>query len=357
MNLRNNWWLWNYIGGKESLNQLQLGLTPNQIENYITTFKDIYDNSWYDSIPENNREIILNKWFNFNCGIYSIIRIIRLGECVHYLRDKKGFNDESIIRLRDKDQFKSVSIELEYTSCFAQAGMELEMHPQLYSGKKAEGNLIINGKSIYYEIISQNTINYEKEERNYFFEIDDCLKENFESITAKIKFKSRDMYPQTKLAKLYKILNQHRPPFNYNDKDLEIHLMESEGISLTVEGAILNRRKILENWISRVYNKYKQLPSDSGGVIIANSSSLWNPKDIELIHETSWRKTKNGHKSRISGIIFSVRQLYGVPSISGGRLSFISPIIRINRYSKFDYSKEIRKMAEVISRFPDWIKF
>lgn len=59
---------------------------------------------------------------------------------------------------------------------------------------------------------------------------------------------------------------------------------------LTVKGIILNIQKFLENWINRVHNKYKQLPSKRGGVIIANSSRLWNPKDIELVCEIYWRK-------------------------------------------------------------------
>ena len=79
------------------------------------------------------------------------------------------------------------------------------------------------------------------------------------------------------------------------------------------------------------------------------------PQDIEVVLKTSWRETKEGQKSRIVGIIFCVRQLLGVPSISGEVVNFIKPHFLINPYSKFDYSKELEEMARIISMYPDWI--
>lgn len=38
------WWFWKRIGGKESLNRLQLKLEKQQIELYLNSFKEIFDN-------------------------------------------------------------------------------------------------------------------------------------------------------------------------------------------------------------------------------------------------------------------------------------------------------------------------
>jgi len=76
---------------------------------------------------------------------------------------------------------------------------------------------------------------------------------------------------------------------------------------------------------------------------------------IDVVLETSWRETKEGQKSRIAGIIFCVRQMLGVPSISGEVVNFIRPHFFINPYSKFNYSKELEEMARIFGIYPDWM--
>ena len=82
---------------------------------------------------------------------------------------------------------------------------------------------------------------------------------------------------------------------------------------------------------------------------------IWDPQDIDVFLETSWRETKEEQKSRIAGIIFCVRQMLGVPSISGEVVNFIRPHFFINPYSKFNYSKELEEMARIIGKYPDWM--
>lgn len=118
---------------------------------------------------------------------------------------------------------------------------------------------------------------------------------------------------------------------------------------------LVNIVKNLETWIKRVHKKYKQLPPDAGGIIIANSSNTWDPQDIDVVLKTSWRETKEGQKSRIVGIIFWVRHMLGIPSTSGGIVNFISLRFLINPYSKFEYSKELEEMAKVLGIYPDWM--
>jgi len=348
-----DWWIWKYIGEKESLNELGLNLTSEQIENFLSAFMEISDNDWYNGFSEEKRESILNRYFRFNCGPYSITWIIRLGECILNLRNIKGFDEEMEIRLKDKKQFESASIELDNSSCFLQAGMELEMQPSANS-KKADGKLVINDKTIFYEVINQDPEKYKKKERKYTLEIDDFLKEKFGSKGTFVRFKKRDLDADIKLEKLYNILEPIDPPFNYNDDDLEIQINDNNEES-TILGSILNRDKILENWIRNVHDKYDQLPINVGGVILANSSRLYDDEDIEIVQKTSWRKTKEGHKSRISGIIFCKRQMLGIPSISGERISFVSPLLLINKYSRFDYTDELKKIASALGSFPNWL--
>ncbi len=348
-----NWWIWDYIGDRDSLIKLGFNLTNEQIEQFLSAFIEIFNNDWYNSFQENKRERILNKYFLFNCGPYSITRIMRLGECIFNLRKISGFDREIITRLRDKKQFGSISTELDYSSCFAQAGMNLKLQP-LINSKKGDGQLIINEKSIYYEIIGQDSKEYKREEWRYSLRIFNYLKDKFGSKKTFIRFKKRDSGADIKLKKLFNILSGIIPPFNYNDDDLEIHIDEKDGGS-SILGDISNRKKRLENWIKKVHKKYKQLPANVGGVVIANSSSFWEHRDIEIVSKTSWRETKEGQKTRISGIIFCVRQMLGIPSVTGERLSLVFPRVLINKFSQFDYNTELVKMASAIGSFPNWI--
>ena len=353
--IENDWWIWNYIGERDSLNKLGLHLTTEQIENFLSAFMDIFNNDWYNDLPGEKRESILNWHFRFNSGPYSINWITRLGECILNLRNIDGFDDEMVTRLRDKKQLQSASIELDYSSCFAQAGMDLELQPSLNS-VKGDGKVVINENPIFYEIINQNPKEYQRKGREYSIKIWDFLKDKFDSKRTFIRFKKQNSDAEKKLEKLYRILKPVESPFNHENDDLEIHIADQNGGS-RIEGYILNREKNLETWIKRVHKKYKQLPPDVGGIIIANSSNIWDPQDINVVHKTSWRETKEGQKSRISGIIFCVRQMLGIPSISGGVVNFISPCLLINPYSKFDYSKELEEMARVIGMYPDWMKY
>lgn len=351
--IEDDWWIWDYIGERENLNQLNLNLASEQIENYLINFMDIWNNDWFNAFSDKRRDGILNRRFHFNCGSYSINWMIRLGECISYLRDVSGFDDEMINRLRNDNNFESAATELDYSSCFQQAGMELELQP-LIDSKKGDGKLTLNGRSIFYEVINQGSDKHKREEREIGLEIYDFLKEKFGTKRTLIRFKNRKPDADIKLEKLKNILKPVIPPFNYEDEDLEIQIMDYNGGS-TILGDILNREKRLEKWIKKVHKKYKQLPPNVGGVIIANSSRFWDPQDIEIVSKTSWRETKDSQKSRISGIIFCNRKMLGVPSLSGERINFVSPQILINPYSKFDYKNELKEMASAIGSFPDWM--
>jgi len=227
------------------------------------------------------------------------------------------------------------------------------MHPYINS-KKADGKLIINEKTIFYEVINQDPEEYMRKERKYTLEISNFLKDKFGSKRTFVRFKKRNMNTDVKIEKLYHILESANPPFDYEDYDIKIQIMDNDG-GLTILGDILNRDKILENWIRNVHDKYDQLPPNVGGVIIANSSSLWDDKDIKIVQKISWRKIKERYKSRISGIIFCNRQMLGIPSISGERIRFVSPLLLINKYSRFDYTDELKKMASSLGSFPNWM--
>ncbi|KKL25010.1 hypothetical protein LCGC14_2409610, partial [marine sediment metagenome] len=330
-----------------------LGLSSEQIDNFLNSFVEIFGIDWYNSIPEDKRDKFLNRCFYFNSGPYSLTWIIRLGECILNLKDIEGFDNEIITRLRDKKQFNSVAIELDYSSCLKQAGMELELQPAL-GPLKVDGKVIINKKPIFFEIISQSSEDFKRKERNYGFQIWDFLKNKYSSRATYIRFKKQDTDPKEKIDKLYNILESKNPPFNYEDNEMEIHIAENDG-GHTIEGSIMNREKYIRTWVKRVHKKYKQLPTNIGGIIIANSTSLWDPRDIDIVLNTSWRETKEGQKTRIAGIIYCTRQMLGVPSTSGERISFISPRVIINKFSKFNYTDELKAIANAISTFPNWM--
>ena len=255
--------------------------------------------------------------------------------------------------MRNKKQFKSVAIELDYSSCLTQAGMNLELQPVLNSGK-SDRRVIINGKPIFFEIISQDSEAFRKQNIKYSNEIFDFIKSRFNSKETYIIFKKRNSDPKAKIDKLYDKLKSKTPPFDYRDDDLQILISDKKG-GCRIEGSIINREENLITWVKRVLKKYRRLPSNIGGIIIANSSRLWDPQDIELVLNTSWRETKEGEKSRVAGIIFCVRQMLGVPSISGLSIKNVSSIAYINEFSKFNYTEELNAVAKAISKFPNWI--
>jgi len=216
-----DWWIWKYIGQRALLNNIGLKLSSEQIDNFLNSFMEIFDNDWYNSIPGEKREKILNWDFRFNCGPYSLTWIIRLGECLWNLRDNIGFDNEIFTRLRDKKQFKSVAIELDYSSCLNQAGMNLELQPAL-NPVKGDGKVIINEKPIFFEIISQESENFHRKGIKYSLEIWDFLKNRFDSRETYIRFKKRITDAEEKIDKLYNILKSINPPFDYEDNDMEI---------------------------------------------------------------------------------------------------------------------------------------
>jgi len=137
-NNNSEWWFMR-IGGLESIESLQLNLNRSQINQLLNSFHLIFNNEWFNSIKEANKNRFLNLYFNFIGGPYAIIKILRLGECLYHLRDKIETGEEIIARLRNRREFQSTALELEIASCFVQAGYELDIYPKIESGRNPEG--------------------------------------------------------------------------------------------------------------------------------------------------------------------------------------------------------------------------
>ena len=156
-NNNTEWWFMRR-GGLELIESLQLNLNRHQINQFLNSFHLIFNNEWFNSIKEAHKNRFLNLYFNFIGGPYTIIKILRLGECLYHLRDKIKTRKEIIARLRNRREFQSTALELEIASCFVQAGYELDIYPQIESGKIPEGKITIEGKEIYYEVARQDSL-------------------------------------------------------------------------------------------------------------------------------------------------------------------------------------------------------
>jgi len=352
------------IGGLESIESLQLNLNRSQINQLLNSFHLIFNNEWFNSIKEANKNRFLNLYFNFIGGPYAIIKILRLGECLYHLRDKIETGEEIIVRLRNRREFQSTALELEIASCFVQAGFELDIYPQIESGRKPEGKITIEGKDVYYEVARQDSLYNDKNRQSFINEIYSYLR-NYKQISGEIKLKTSQKTLEEKMNDLFLIFDKNLDitlsedlPFIFENDDFNIHLMTNEiNSSINITGWALNRKKIIQNWVKRILNKGDQLPPNEGGVIIGSSSRLWDPTDFDYAIEQIQSELRYGSHKRISGIIFCSKRMEGIPVLQNDKLEFIKilPVSLINANANVDITDKILIMRNALFEFPDWI--
>ncbi len=170
--------------------------------------------------------------------------------------------------------------------------------------------------------------------------------------------------PQQKLSQ-FKIFDKNLNktlseglPFIFEDDDFNIHLKTNKvNHIINITGWVLNRKKIIQNWVKRILDKGDQLPPNKGGVIIGSTSRLWDPTDFDYANEQIQSELRYGSHKRISGIIFCSKRLEGVPVLQSDKLEFIKvlPVPLINTNTNVDITDKILIMRKSLFDFPDWI--
>lgn len=362
-NNNTEWWFMRR-GGLELIESLQLNLNRHQINQFLNSFHLIFNNEWFNSIKEAHKNRFLNLYFNFIGGPYTIIKILRLGECLYHLRDKIKTRKEIIARLRNRREFQSTALELEIASCFVQAGYDLDIYPQIESGRNPEGKITIEGKDVYYEVARQDSLDNGRIRQSFIDEIYSYLR-NYRQISGEIKLKPSQKTLEEKIDDLFLIFDENLDialsedlPFIFENDDFNIHLMTNEiNSSINITGWVLNRKKIIQNWVKRILDKGDQLPPNEGGVIIGSSSRLWDPTDFDYAIEQIQSELRYGSHKRISGIIFCSKRMEGVPVLQSDKLEFIKvlPVPLINTNTNVDITDKILIMRKALFDFPVWI--
>lgn len=357
---KDEWWLWKRIGGREVLSNLSVKLDKTQIEVYLKEFEKIFDNNWWHSTCKKQRKSMPSDPLGVFGSQFPIIKILRIGECLHYVGGKNNLPIELIKRLRNKKTFQAAATELEIASCFIQAGFKVMMYPPTPSGSKPDGKVIIDGGELFYEVTEQHFSSYETFVWRYENKIIDWLSKNCEPVTGSIEFKSRKDKPDIVIEELLDLLMSHydkkvrmldRLPFVFENEHFRIYLDKADkyGGWLGINGLEPKPEVIVRNWIKQLFKKAKQLPAGKSGVIIGSPLFLWGPNEVKYAHEEVYKKLAGGAYTRISGIILCAKHVE-----NSGFIKHVPSII-INRNAKIKNAERIKMMAEALFRFPDWL--
>lgn len=358
LNNKDEWWFWKRIGGKESLNKLQLKLEKQRMEAYLSFFKEIFDNEWWSSTCKKQRGKIVGDPLSAFGGQFPIIRILRLGECIYNLGGKEKLPSDLLKRLKNKKSFWSAATELEIASCFIQAGFDLEMYPPISSGSRPEGKVTIEGNSVYYEVTEQHWSGYEIEARRYESHVIDWLSKNCDPLNGSIRFKSGKNDPDRKVKKLlelfkkfYKSRSFDPLPFKFKNDDFDVYLERADrnGGWISIKGLEPTTERIVRNWVNHLFKKAKQLPPGESGVIIGSPLFLWGPDEVKYAYDAVQKKMGRGSHTRISGIILCAKHVE-----NSGFIKHV-PSILINSNARIDNREKLEKMAQALFRFPDWL--
>ena len=352
------WWLWKRIGGKESLNRLPIKLEKQQMEMYLNSFKEIFDNEWWSSTCKKQREKSVDDPLSAFGGQSPIIRILRLGECTYHLRKNDKLPSDLIERLKNKKSFWSAATESEIVSCFIQVGFDLDLYPLIPSGSEPDGKVTIDGTDIYYEVTEQHWSGLEVEARKYESRVIDWLSKKCDPLNGSLIFKSGQNNTDRKIEELLNLLKEHYKsrsfdplPFKFKNDDFEIYLEKADinGGWIGISGLEPTTERIVRNWVNRLLEKAKQLPSGECGVIIGSPLFLWEPGEVKYVHNEVQKKWKGGLHSRISGIILCAKHIE-----NSGFIKHV-PFTIINSNVEIDNRERIEKMAQALFRFPDWL--
>ena len=354
------WWFWKRIGGKDSLNRFQLKLETQQMDVYLNSFKEVFDNEWCSSTCKKQGKSIASDPLSAFGGQFPILKILRLGECIHYIGGKKELPVELNKRLMNKKTFWAAATELEVASCFNQAGFRLEMYPPIPSGSKPEGKVIIDGRDLFYEVTEQHWSSYETYVQRYESRIIDWLSRNCEPVTGSIEFKSGKDKPDTTIRELLNLCKNHydykarmldQLPFVLENEDFKIHLDKADknGGWVGINGLEPKPEIIVRNWVNQLFKKSKQLPAGKSGVIIGSPLFLWGPDEVRYAYDEVHKKLVGGSHTRISGIILCAKHVE-----NSGFIKHV-PSIVINSNAKIDNVEKIEMMAQALFKFPDWL--
>lgn len=351
------WWFWKRIGERDALDSLGMKLDKQRMDLYLNSFEGVFDNGWWSTYCKKQRKGAAPDPLGTFGGQSPIKRILRIGECIHALRDKRELPDNLVERLKNKKSFRAASAEIEIATCFIQAGFELYMYPTISTGSTPEGKVIIEGVGIYYEVTEQHWSNYELEVMRRESRVIDWLSKKCGPVDGSILFKSEKDSPARKVGEMVALLRTHYKrgslaplPFQFENADFKVYIGRSEtnGGWVGISGLEPTPEEIVRRWVAQLFRKARQLPPKESGVIIGSPSFLWGPEDVEAALNEIQAELGGGSHRRVSGIILCAKHVEN----SG----FIKPLphVVINPNALVDNAERIGKMAEALFRFPDW---
>ena len=365
------WWFWQLPGGEDKLVQLleyfnsrfNTKLDKKKVNMYLKCFKNVYDNKWWNSFTEGVKKKLSNNPTTFFNGV---LPLLRLAECIYIINNKIGLIKQLNNRLTNPNEFEGINFELEVLSSFLQADLKINPYPEMNSARVLEGEIISGEDKIYYEATKRNILKSDLgKARNVQVSIYKWLNKRISrSIKGHIIINSDLKILMEKKKQLLNIFQSSIKsgelfnfPYKIQSKDYNIYLTEGNPPLdfVTIDTTEPTLETSLTTWISNSLfgGKTKQLSLENFNVLIADPSSLWDPKLFEHVIEEIKRQLRvriknNVNVNNISAIIF-----YTIKYFSGG----IKHIPHIFLLKKIDPPEEklINIMRNALEKYPDWL--
>ncbi|MFQ6060278.1 MAG: hypothetical protein ACE5KV_03135 [Thermoplasmata archaeon] len=360
LKMNGEWWFWKRIGGEDGLDKLPSKLKRKEVKSYLESFREVFDNRWWISVCRKEKLSVAPDPLSAFGGQSPIIRILRLGECIQNVKGEEDLPEKLVKRLRNRRSFWSAATELEIASCFIEAGLDLILYPDIPSGSEPDGNVSFKRRIIYYEVTEQHWSGDQTESAQLERKIVEWLSRCCGPVNGLISFKSAQEGPAIKATELLELLQKSydrqsrslKPlPYVLKSGDFEVHLAKADanGGWVGIEGLEPSFEGVLSNWIDRLFEKYKQLPSGQSGVIIGSPLFLWGPQDVTQGHTKINERFRSGLYTRVSGIILCAKHVE-----NSGFMKHV-PSVLINENAEIGNREGILKMAQAMFEFPDWL--
>lgn len=262
-------------------------------------------------------------------------------------------------RLKQFDTFFDTSIEVDIAACFVEAGYKVELYPILAGGKKCDMKVRGANDWIYIEITHLRLSKNEKKGFKLSGKFIDRIHRVIpEKISGMIRFTGPQLQPnktvENIIQRIKKEYAKNGLPIEFKDAEVDVNLGKGErGKALKVEGlsflALFHPKTEGRHLIERALGEYDQLPEDGPGVIIVNPVWLLAPEVGEGMEERLKGLLNPNVHTRVSGIVISNKA-----AERSGILKTV-PIAAINPFAKQRCDNDIKKLAEALSKYPEWM--
>ncbi len=365
------WWFWHLFEKENNLLQLlnhlnsqfNINLNLKKVNLHLKVFQSVYDNKWWNSFSKGvKKEFSQNPISFFN----GLLPLLRLAECMYIVNNNMGLADHIKSRLTNHREFESVSFELEVLSSFFQADLKVNPYPVIKSARVPEGELFCGKDKIYYEVTKRNILKSDLgKAKNAEISIYNWLHKRIsQSIKGHIIVNSDSNLLIEKKKRLLNMFQNSiksaeffKFPYIIHSKEFNVCLTEGrpplDFVIITVTEPSLETS--LTTWISNSLfgGKTKQLSLENVNVLIADPSSLWDPKLFKYIIEEIKRQLRVRIKNNVDINSISAIIFYTIHFFSGG----IKHIPHVFLLKKINPPEErlINAMRNALEKYPDWL--